>query len=262
MDCLWRCHHGSARQHWQCLHPAFAPPAPLPLSAGTAIWRAVRPVPAAWPVAHGWCSWASPPGSGKAVVMAATLRDGQVAWQAFQPWPADRLAEIGGGRRAYVQEAGAQGAAGAAENGTQAPENGTQAGGGGSDWRAAGVERLQRAVAAVEGYPAVVMGEAQTVFLVVKARGAQCHSKLRGGEPAGRPCSAVCLLPSPASSSVACAAAGRPWGPADLIAGTDPSAIVEHGQFCREPEQCQVGSFSFAQAATALPICCATAGCT
>ncbi len=28
---------------------------------------------------------------------------------------------------------------------------------------------------------------------------------------------------------------------ADLITGTDPSALVEHGQFCREPEQCQVG---------------------
>lgn len=32
-----------------------------------------------------------------------------------------------------------------------------------------------------------------------------------------------------------------PHRAAGLIAGTDPSAIVEHGQFCREPEQCQVG---------------------
>ncbi|PRW33218.1 putative plastid-lipid-associated chloroplastic isoform X2 [Chlorella sorokiniana] len=140
----------------------------------TAIWRAVRPLPANWPVEHGWCAWSSPPGAGKAVVMTATLRDGQVAWQAFQPWPVERLAEIGGGRREYVQDTGAPAAA------EQQAAAGKSSGS--SDWRAAGAERLQRALASVEGYPDVVV---------------------------------------------------------DLIAGTDPSAIVEHGQFCREPELCQ-----------------------
>lgn len=110
-------------------------------------------------MAHGWCAWASPPGAGKAVVMTATLRDGQVAWQAFQPWPADRLAEIGGGRREYVQDtaSGAAGADGSGAAGQQAAANGS----GGGDWRAAGAERLRRALASVEGYPDVVVGEAR-----------------------------------------------------------------------------------------------------
>ncbi len=108
-------------------------------------------------MAHGWCSWAAPPGSGKAVVMAATLRDRQVAWQAFQPWPAERLAEIGGGRRAYVQEAGPDATAQA--GGSAAAEQQAASGGGGGDWRAAVAERLRRAAAAVDGYPAVVVGE-------------------------------------------------------------------------------------------------------
>lgn len=129
-----------------------------PLPAGTAIWRAVRPVPQGWPVEHGWCSWAAPPGSGKAVVMAATLRNGQVAWQAFQPWPAEQLAVIGGGRRAYVQDTGPAAAQADAAAGTEQQAAG-DGGGGNRDWRAAGPERLWRAAASVEGYPDVVVGE-------------------------------------------------------------------------------------------------------
>ena len=88
--------------------------------------------------------------------MAATLRDGQVAWQAFQPWPAERLTEIGGGRRAHVQETGPDAAQ---AGGSAAAEQQAANGGGGGDWRAAGAERLRRAAAAVDGYPAVVVGE-------------------------------------------------------------------------------------------------------
>lgn len=42
-------------------------------------------------------------------------------------------------------------------------------------------------------------------------------------------------------SLMGCCTLHSPGCAADLVAGTDPSAIVEHGQFCREPEQCKVG---------------------
>lgn len=90
--------------------------------------------------------------------MAATLRNGQVAWQAFQPWPAEQLAVIGGGRRAYVQDTGpaaAQADAAAGAEQRAAGDNGAS----NRDWQAAGPERLRRAAASVEGYPDVVVGE-------------------------------------------------------------------------------------------------------
>lgn len=75
--------------------------------------------------------------------MTATLRDGQLAWQAFQRWPAEQLHVIGGGRRAYIQDS----------------EAAEQSSVGGSNEQAAPAVRLQRAMASVEGHPQVVKGE-------------------------------------------------------------------------------------------------------
>lgn len=73
---------------------------PLHLPTGMAIWRAIRPKPADWLVDHGHVGWAAP---GRPSLLTTTLSgdmEGKMCWQAFAPWPADRLAEIGGGRKA------------------------------------------------------------------------------------------------------------------------------------------------------------------
>ncbi|KAI3426504.1 hypothetical protein D9Q98_008869 [Chlorella vulgaris] len=126
---------------------------------GVAIWRAVRPVPADWPIDHGWVSYGA---LGTSSILTSTLGNGTLAWQAFVPWPADQLGVIGGGRRAYIQE-GEEG-------------QGNQAAGD------AGPQRLARVLACFDAFPDAVK---------------------------------------------------------QLIAGTDPAAITEHGQFARDAEQCQ-----------------------
>jgi hypothetical protein len=61
-----------------------------------------------------------------------------LAWQAFAPWPTERLHEIGGGRRAYIHDSGAK-APGAAGRSPSPSEVGAQ--------------RLARALAALDGFP-------------------------------------------------------------------------------------------------------------
>ncbi|KAL4425131.1 hypothetical protein ABPG77_008236 [Micractinium sp. CCAP 211/92] len=141
-----------------------------PQFLGMAVWRATRPRPADWPVETGSVTWLTPQKPG---CMTHTIgEDGaMLTWQAFSPWPVDRLEEIGGGRRSYT---------------FLADEAGAGQRGGEEDRRAAeqrGRERVARALGAFEGY----------------------DQRLR-----------------------------------DLIATTDPASMTEHGQFCREVEQCQV----------------------
>ncbi|KAL4447957.1 hypothetical protein ABPG75_005176 [Micractinium tetrahymenae] len=139
-----------------------------PQFLGRAVWRAVRPRPADWPVEKGFVGWG---GLGQPSCLTHTIGEdgGMLSWQAFAPWPADRLDEIGGGRRAYTADAAGAGQPGAREQQQAAALLGRQ--------------RLERALTAFEGY----------------------DPRLR-----------------------------------DLIATTDPAIVIEHGQFCREPDQCQV----------------------
>ncbi len=60
-----------------------------------AVWRATRPRPADWPVETGSVTWLTPQKPG---CMTHTIgEDGaMLTWQAFSPWPVDRLEEIGG----------------------------------------------------------------------------------------------------------------------------------------------------------------------
>lgn len=69
-----------------CPAPDTCPASP----ADMAIWRAVRPVPSDWPEVY-----ATYGGLGK-VLITSVLKDGEMAWQAFSPWPADQLHVIGG----------------------------------------------------------------------------------------------------------------------------------------------------------------------
>jgi hypothetical protein len=159
-----------------------------------AIWRAVRPRPADWPVDVGYVGFGAP---GKPTCMTHTIGDGsQLAWQAFSPWPADQLRAIGGGRQAYVQEGTSQGEAAA--------------------------ERLQRALAVFDSYPQPLKGAAPTPSGMAVRAACPWHAS-----------AALHALNGPA----ACHA--LPQAAADLIATTDPAAVSEHGQFCREPQQCQ-----------------------
>jgi hypothetical protein len=175
--------------------PPSTSPACLPSSMpGMAIWRAVRPRPADWPVDVGYVGFGAP---GKPTCMTHTIGDGsQLAWQAFSPWPADQLRAIGGGRQAYVQEGTSQGEAAA--------------------------ERLQRALAVFDSYPQPLKGAAPTPSGMAVRAACPWHAS-----------AALHALNGPA----ACHA--LPQAAADLIATTDPAAVSEHGQFCREPQQCQ-----------------------
>lgn len=72
-----------------------------PLFADTAIWRAVQPRPSWWfPEPGAYCIFGTPPH----MMLCFGLVDGSVAWQAFGPWPRERLDEIGGGRMAYTPD--------------------------------------------------------------------------------------------------------------------------------------------------------------
>lgn len=139
-----------------------------PQYLGMAAWRAIRPRPADWPVEKGYVGWFRP---GQPSCLTHTIgEDGaMLTWQAFSPWPADRLEEIGGGRRAYMADEAGATELGAQQQQQQAEERGRQ--------------RLARALEAFEGYDQRLL---------------------------------------------------------DLIATTDPATMIEHGQFCREMEQCQV----------------------
>lgn len=66
----------------------------------------------------------------------------------FQHWPAEDLHTIGGGRRAYVQEEGA----------ADAPDRQPAASSSSGTGRSTGEERRLRALAAVEGFPQIVVG--------------------------------------------------------------------------------------------------------
>lgn len=57
--------------------------------------------------------------------------------------------------------------------------------------------------------------------------------------PRGGPTPVTAALPCPALRALPLTTPALP-PPTDLISGTDPSALVEHGQFCREPAQSQV----------------------
>ncbi|KAL4436862.1 hypothetical protein ABPG75_004001 [Micractinium tetrahymenae] len=73
-----------------------------PLFADTAIWRAVQPRPSWWfPEPGTYCIFGTPPH----MMLCFGLVDGSVAWQAFGPWPKERLDEIGGGRMVYISDA-------------------------------------------------------------------------------------------------------------------------------------------------------------
>lgn len=79
--------------HTHTLTPLIAPGcAP---ATGMAVWRATRPRPADWPVETGSVTWLTPQKPG---CMTHTIgEDGaMLTWQAFSPWPVDRLEEIGG----------------------------------------------------------------------------------------------------------------------------------------------------------------------
>ncbi|KAL4444570.1 hypothetical protein ABPG77_002387 [Micractinium sp. CCAP 211/92] len=134
-----------------------------PLFLGMAIWRAVRPVPPDWPEVY-----ATYGGLGK-VLITSVLKDGEMAWQAFSPWPADQLYAIGGGRRAYIHN-DASSAELAGPDGRQRSRE------------EVGAERIKRCLEAFEGWPQHVR---------------------------------------------------------DLVVTTDPLAVTEHGQFCREVDSCQ-----------------------
>ncbi|KAL4459092.1 hypothetical protein ABPG75_013957 [Micractinium tetrahymenae] len=68
---------------------------------GSAIWRGVAPLPGWWPGPGTYCLWLRQP----LIVRAFPLPGrGTVVWQAYAPWPAARLADIGGRRAAYVQD--------------------------------------------------------------------------------------------------------------------------------------------------------------
>lgn len=77
-----------------------------PQFLGMAIWRAVRPRPPGWTDDH--AVWG---GVGRGV-MVTSLQNDLICWQAFYPWPADKLDLIGGSRRSYIQENDGNGAAG------------------------------------------------------------------------------------------------------------------------------------------------------
>lgn len=106
-------------------------------AAGTAIWRAVRAMPDDWIVDSGWVSYGTP---GQASIVVTTLGNGMLAWQAFAPWPAERLHEIGGGRRAYIHDSGSK--ASDAEGRSPPPSPSSL-----------GAQRLARALAALDSFP-------------------------------------------------------------------------------------------------------------
>ncbi|KAL4436597.1 hypothetical protein ABPG75_003736 [Micractinium tetrahymenae] len=109
-----------------------------PQFLGMAIWRAVRPVPAGWP--EDAATW----GVIGQSLTAAVLQDGELAWQAFAPWPADQLHMIGGGHRSYVHDD-----VSAAE---QSVAGGTQ-----RSREEIGAERILRCLEAFEGYPQLAL---------------------------------------------------------------------------------------------------------
>ncbi|PSC68944.1 Isovaleryl-dehydrogenase [Micractinium conductrix] len=73
-----------------------------PTYADSCVWRAVTPKPDWWLDLEPdlFCAFGLPP----AMLLVYTLRDGTLAWQAFGPWPSERLGEIGGERSTYVQD--------------------------------------------------------------------------------------------------------------------------------------------------------------
>lgn len=123
------------------------------------------------------------------------------ALQAFAPWPAERLAEIGGGRRAYIsQEADP---AEAAQLGQASPEDAAR-------------QRLARAQSMFGGHPQCVQGEWEV-----------------GAADVCSPTHEERMQPGQTGLLV------REMTRADLIASTDPAAITEHGQFHRDADSCR-----------------------
>lgn len=100
---------------------------------GDAPWAHLPAVPAAPDPSPSTPPGPPSPPAPQPNLLTTTLPGGLVCWQLFKRWPAERLEEIGGGRRTYVQ-AGPPPAEEAAA-------------------------RLARALQAVEGFPPEVQGE-------------------------------------------------------------------------------------------------------
>jgi len=69
-----------------------------PTYTGLAVWRGQCPAPAGWAQAHGGnllTGW----GKGKHIFLVVALSGGTtLAWQAYAPWPADRVGELASAR--------------------------------------------------------------------------------------------------------------------------------------------------------------------
>ncbi|KAL4443809.1 hypothetical protein ABPG75_011546 [Micractinium tetrahymenae] len=109
-----------------------------PQFLGMAIWRAVRPRPAGWTDDH--AVWG---GIGQSIMVTA-LQGDLLCWQAFRPWPADKLHLIGGRRQAYIQEN---------DGGSAAQQDGV----GSASPSELGAERIRRCLDAFNEWPPHVL---------------------------------------------------------------------------------------------------------
>ncbi len=137
--------------------------------------------------------------------------------QAFAPFPAERLDEIGGGRAAYIQDPVARRELGEARK-ARALEPGMFGG-----W-------CQQVRAKCDGGPAE---NSNRVVQCLPALQVQPAAHLLAS------CGMLCLV-QVASQAALCIVIFPAPQAVELISSTDALAITEHGQFCRSPDACQV----------------------
>lgn len=137
--------------------------------------------------------------------------------QAFAPFPAERLDEIGGGKAAYIQDPVARRELGEARK-ARALEPGMFGG-----W-------CQQVRAKCDGGPAE---NSNRVVQCLPALQVQPAAHLLAS------CGMLCLV-QVASQAALCIVIFPAPQAVELISSTDALAITEHGQFCRSPDACQV----------------------